>query len=293
MIALCSRHHPKADAGAFSVEQLSSAKAVAAAAPPAAVSERFDWMRRDLLAVIGGSFFLNCPTILAVNGKRKLWFSRDSDGFLLLNFDMPTRSTEPRVRIEENFWTVAPPEDLECPPSGKLIDVRYPNGDRCRIEYREVRSKVELLKRYPPLAMNEGKISCPITTVEITFNVADSELSFGPKKTQIGGIAISDGFYGSIGGACISYSTLLTLYKNQEFGKETLVLDGKEFDGCTFNGTQFIIRGEEQFFFQNTKSSTFDLTLEGGALLGLNQLEWLSRLGFDAWSRIESFFKPQ
>jgi hypothetical protein len=44
MVALCREHHDKADAGAFTREQLRQLKT-----KRARVTGRFDWMRQDLL----------------------------------------------------------------------------------------------------------------------------------------------------------------------------------------------------------------------------------------------------
>lgn len=66
MVALCAEHHAKADAGAFTPEQLRGYKSSARRTP---VQGRFDWMRNKLLAAVGSGA----------------------------------------------------PEDLECPPSGRLL----------------------------------------------------------------------------------------------------------------------------------------------------------------------------
>src|SRR4029079_15500764 len=53
MLALCAEHHRKADAGAFTVEQLREMKKES----PNTVRGRFNWLRNELLAVVGGSFY--------------------------------------------------------------------------------------------------------------------------------------------------------------------------------------------------------------------------------------------
>lgn len=63
MIALCAMHHAKADSGTFTTDQLRSFKKEGSVRS-VEIRGRFDWMRRDLLAVVGGNFYLETPVIL-------------------------------------------------------------------------------------------------------------------------------------------------------------------------------------------------------------------------------------
>ncbi len=129
MVALCVEHAHKADGGSFTNEQLIAFKREGRVHAEA-VSGRFDWMRRELLAVVGGNFYYHCPVIFEIGDRKAIWFTRDDSGSLLLNFWIPTASGEERARVSENFWIVPPAvKDLECPPSGKRIHVHYPNND--------------------------------------------------------------------------------------------------------------------------------------------------------------------
>ena len=65
MIALCAPHHDKAGVGAFTKDQLREFKA-RGAERALEVRGRFDWMRRQLLAVVGGMAVLDCPTIVQI-----------------------------------------------------------------------------------------------------------------------------------------------------------------------------------------------------------------------------------
>ena len=62
MIALCGLHHPKADAGAYSKEQLREFKRRVAERAEE-VKGRFEWMRHSLLAVVGGNFYYETPVV--------------------------------------------------------------------------------------------------------------------------------------------------------------------------------------------------------------------------------------
>lgn len=103
MIALCAIHHAKADAGTFTKEQLREFKQRGRQSAEE-IKGRFDWMRRDLLAVVGGNFYIETPIILQFRGSPAIWFNHDDKGYLLLNLRMLTTSDEPRAQIEDNCW---------------------------------------------------------------------------------------------------------------------------------------------------------------------------------------------
>lgn len=120
------------------------------------VKGRFDWMRHDLLAVVGGNFYYETPPIFQFRGEPSIWFNCDEAGYLLLNLRMLTISNQPRARIEDNFWLpLGYPDDLECPPSEKLLRMTYANGDKLMIEFFELESIADAKKRYSE-AMPEG-----------------------------------------------------------------------------------------------------------------------------------------
>lgn len=187
MIALCAEHHAKADAGAFTKEQLRELK-LSATRPMGVIGGQFEWMRNRLLAIVGGNFYFETPVILEVRGKPVIWFRRDDNGYFLLNAQMLTTSKEPRARIQDNFWlSQTNPDDLECPPSGKLLKVKYSNGDELRIEFLELESGTVVEKRYPGVMTDRWGIEFPITGVEIHKKVGGTELEFGPRETTLPG----------------------------------------------------------------------------------------------------------
>jgi hypothetical protein len=101
MIALCAEHHAKADAEAFTKDQLHALKDNSSQARE--ISGRFDWMRQRLLAVVGGNFYFDTPTPVMIHGVPVVAFSRDEAEHWLLNLVMPSGLPEPRMLIEENF----------------------------------------------------------------------------------------------------------------------------------------------------------------------------------------------
>lgn len=194
MIALCGEHHGKADAGAYTKDQLREFKRVGADHAKE-IKGRFDWMRHNLLAVVGGNFFYETPTIFEFRGEPSIWFNRDEDGYLLLNVRMLTTSGQPRMRIEDNFWlTRGDPEDLESPPSGKVLHVKYPNGDMLRVRFYELASVAAAQKRYSEARPGGWGVPFPITAVEVNNKVGDTNLEFGPRQTKWAGISMSNCF---------------------------------------------------------------------------------------------------
>jgi hypothetical protein len=206
MIALCREHADKADHGAFTIKQLQHLKTSADEKPRADVGGRFDWMRRDLLAVVGGNFYYRCPVVLEFGDYRSIWFNRDDDGYLLLNFSMPSLAGDLRARIEDNFWTVTTTaEEVVCPPSGRLVEVTYANGDRFRAEFFTADTNDDLLTRYPVAVLDRthSDIAFPLTIVELWETAAGTSLEFGPHESRIGGFRITGSLMTDMGGAAI------------------------------------------------------------------------------------------
>lgn len=191
MIALCAEHHKKADAGAFTHEQLSAMKQ----STGEQVTGRFDWLRNRLLAVVGGNFYYETLTIFEFRGKRTIWFNRDEAGRLLLNLRMLTSSGEKRLRLEDNDWIIqGDPVDFESPPSGGRR-ARYANGDELRIEFFDL-TQPAATQRYPTVHQDRWTgIDFPITTVEVQHLIGGANLGFGPTWTKLGGVQITGSFF--------------------------------------------------------------------------------------------------
>ena len=96
MVALCRDHHPEADAGAFTIDQLREFKRVGRDRRRL-LGARFNWRREELLAIVGGSFYYRTPIGVRVNDIPVVWFNRDDSGHVLVNLQMLTTSGEPRL----------------------------------------------------------------------------------------------------------------------------------------------------------------------------------------------------
>ncbi len=207
MIALCSQHHPKADAGNYTKEQLHRYKQEGKSRI-AITKARFEWMRQELLVATGSGFAYQCSPILSIRNKPVIWTNRDDEGYLLLNLDIPTESDAPQIQMRDNFWTITgTPEDVISPPSGKELTVRQKNGDYLILEFRKIESPTQFQTRYHEEPWEGAGLRFPITVVEIALRSQIERIEFQPNRlkrstTQIGGIVMK-GFWsvGNGGGA--------------------------------------------------------------------------------------------
>ena len=252
-MALCVEHANKADVGAFTNEQLTAFKREGGLRSDA-VRGRFDWMRRELLAVVGGNFYYHCPVILEIGDRKAIWFSRDDSGSLLLNFWMPTASGDERARISDNFWMVPPDvKDLECPPSGKRIHVHYPNNDELRVEFFEIASIEDLRRRYGEMAqiVDRSDVPWPLTGVELWEKAPGTPIEFGPRESRLPGIQIRGSFMRDIGGAGIHIDLPPGVggpaFSNQDLvltdllSAENSVLERMTFKDCRISGPAVLV----------------------------------------------------
>lgn len=201
MIALCREHADKADNGSYSNEQLRRFK-MEGKGRGQHVSGRFDWMRQDLLAVVGGNAYLQTPVIVRVADRNVIWFGRNEHNELLLNFDMPTLSGEPRAKVRDNTWMVAPhgATRFECPPSGRRLRVQYSNGDLFHVEFSSVSGLKPLRTRLPSImAPHDQDFDYPLTVVEISQTAAGSYLQLSPDRTLIGTNSIQGSLFSNCG----------------------------------------------------------------------------------------------
>lgn len=187
MIALCAEHHKKADAGAYTVEQLRAFKTNRVNAE--IVRGKFDWLRNRLLAVVGGNFYYETLRVLVVDEQDTVWFRRDEEGYLRLNVRIPSLSPEPRAVIEDSIWSnIGTPADLRSPPSGRSLEIRYETGDRLTVEFSEFRSQDDLYARYrADVLLRWPQLELPITVVEVTLHVGGTGIALAADGTTVPG----------------------------------------------------------------------------------------------------------
>lgn len=122
MIALCNKHHPEADNGAWEKEQLRELKT-----NPFVKGEiigKFNWLRQDLL-IIAGLVSHNPQVILRIGEEKTFWIEKNHNGYSRLNMVIRDNSGSIVLEIRNNDWLIHNDKiiDVVCPPSGKEITV--------------------------------------------------------------------------------------------------------------------------------------------------------------------------
>ena len=210
MIAICREHHDQADAGAFTCEQLHELKRVGRDRAQL-LQGHFNWMREELLGVIGGNFYVRVPIVIQIKNVPVVYFNRDDSDRLLLNVNMLSMTNEPRMVMVDNLWITSGADEAEirCPPSGRLVEAKYPNGDHLKVEFCEVESPDALEERYPPPALpsdvvermkrrglpilelshresiDRARLQFPLAAVEVTLAVPGCGLDLGPRASEV------------------------------------------------------------------------------------------------------------
>ena len=191
MVALCATHHAKA--GAWSVAQVREMK-LTAAHRRTTVQGRFEWMREDVLAVVGGNYYYETPNMVVIKDQPLIWFQRDDKRRLLLNVSMLSRSTEPRTRLLDNDWFLeGDPVDVESPPNGSQLRVRYADGDEVSIRFREWASADALGQVHAPALILGDELNFPLLTAELWMLIGGTDLGFTPRETRLGGGFVMSG----------------------------------------------------------------------------------------------------
>lgn len=201
MIALCATHHAKADA--WSVEQLRQMKSEAANSD---VRGRFEWMREDVLGVVGSNYYYETPNMVVFRDQPLIWFERDAQRRLLLNLNMLSTSGRPRTSLVNNDWFLrGKPEDVDSPPNGSRLRVRYSNGDEVSVRFREWLTADALGAVHETALVLGDELTFPLVTAEIGLVIGGTGISFGPKESKLGGFTIT-GTVMSRCGAGLSFS---------------------------------------------------------------------------------------
>jgi hypothetical protein len=184
MIALCATHHLRADA--LTVDQCKELKETALSRA-GEIAGRFDWLRRDMLAVVGGDYYYETPTLIRVGDRPLVWFNRDEQNRLLLNLDTPDAAGTQRVSLRDNDWIVrGDPTDVESPPMGRRLTIRYADGDRLVVKFREWKNEAELIRWHP--SVQGVVLNYPLTTVEIYLRLQGLNIDLEPRKSRWGGV---------------------------------------------------------------------------------------------------------
>jgi hypothetical protein len=188
MVALCAEHHAKA--AALTVEQCRALKQAHQTRDE--VRGRFEWMREEVLAIVGGNYYHETPVIVEFRNEPMIWFERDDDNTLLLNLRVLTASGEPRTRLLNNDWFIrGDPEDVESPPNGSYLRVWYRNGDDVSIRFRQWRAAAELISTHVKARPLLDFMQFPLVSAEIQMAVGGTDIRLGPHSTTIAGMTMT------------------------------------------------------------------------------------------------------
>jgi hypothetical protein len=192
MIALCAEHHARAGAGSYTHERILDFKAHPYALS-ALVRGTFDWLRRDLVTRIGGSFYVRTPIPIELRARPVVSVRRDSSGMMLLSIAMPRSTPEPGLLMIDNEWFLTGPiADFECPPPGRRIRARYANGDSLTIEFSDVDFLDALVRRFDiaPESVPISALTFPFAVAEIDMTLPGSGIEFTRNLVRLGGSSI-------------------------------------------------------------------------------------------------------
>jgi hypothetical protein len=145
MIALCLEHHKRADAGAFSRDDLRDMKRRRAARGP---TGQFDYRLDQLVLRAGSVVAVQTPVFVQYRRHKVIWLSTGSRGEQMLNLVAWGTSGNLVFKMTDNDWIVADEvEDVECPPSASSLIVRARSeGVRVEIAFH----------RHPRMALPGG-----------------------------------------------------------------------------------------------------------------------------------------
>ena len=183
LIPLCSTHHAQAEA--FTVDQLRQFKKLAHDHPAPGT---FQWLRQELVGVVGSGIYHETPILVAIGNQPLIWFNRDELGHALLNVRMLTASSQARLCIQDNDFVLrGQPTDFESPPSGRLLRIRYDNGDYLRVEFREFKSLEAACNKFDHIPSDHMQFmiqTWPATFVIINMKVGGTGIQFSPNWTR-------------------------------------------------------------------------------------------------------------
>jgi hypothetical protein len=230
MVAVCRDHHPEADAGAFALEQLRAFKTIGARGE---VGAKINWMRQDLIAVVGGNAYAGVKVAVQINDTPVVWFGRDEADNLLVNVDQLTSTQRRRMQMRNNFWLTEGDDvrDIECPKSGRSVKATYGNGDRISIAFQQHDSWDQFEQRFDGLSRPQARpqwiadqmkasgiepppqlldtVTFPFTTVAISMKIAGTGIDFNSRRSKVEGVTVSGSW--AVGPGLSSTSTSVGL----------------------------------------------------------------------------------
>ncbi|MBA6095583.1 HNH endonuclease [Pseudomonas juntendi] len=191
MIALCAHHHDKADGGVFTVDQLREMKCDRANAE--SVKGSLDWLRRNMVALVGGSFYYETPRVVVIDDVEVVSVRRDEEGYLRLSVNLLSLEADERICIDMNSWSgIGEPIDLRCPPQGKELEVSYENGDYIYLRFSEFSCPGDAYEKYRNKGfLDEKNVAYPITVLEVNLRIGGANIVLTPQASKFDWITLS------------------------------------------------------------------------------------------------------
>jgi hypothetical protein len=187
MIALCPTHHANADHGAFSKADLHRLKKEGKENTKSA-SGKFLWLRNSLLLVAGSNFFINPKRILNFKGNDLISIGRDKNNNLTMNVSLYNSKGELRKVMSDNTWESSGEElEVECPPSGKSLDIKYLNKDVFNFKFKEINSMADFRKLYDAEMFRDDDLLFPLTILEMKFSTHNDDVVLTKDEMRLTG----------------------------------------------------------------------------------------------------------
>lgn len=110
----------------------------------------------------------------------------------------------------DNDWLVASDvAEVECLPSGHLLAITYPNGDKLRVQFRQLTSLVEASRLFPPIVKALASADFPLVAVEFQVKVPALNIDVGqtgmtlPGNNVMAGNFVIGGYIGFAAGEVV------------------------------------------------------------------------------------------
>jgi len=188
MIALCTKCHPMADSGAFSINQLRELKKNPN--PIEYVKTKFPWMPENSIIRLGGCYALDWCKV-SVSGEPIFWIEKDDNNLLVLNLILKNKNNDTIAVIKENICSILSKKvfDLSISASANRIKI-WSEKRKIGIDFRFSRKTINEIEKIiqkdtPIMPSNIGQPDL-ILDIEEFYNKLALETEIMPNVAAIG-----------------------------------------------------------------------------------------------------------
>jgi len=188
MIALCTKHAPWADSGAYSTDQLRNFKRNPNSIE--LVKEKFPWMFENCIIRLGGCYAPDWCRI-TISGKQVLGIEKDENGFTTVNFVLKNEKDEILSTMYENIFESVPKtvHDISISPGADRIKI-WSEKRRIGIEFHyshKSPSEIEKwIQKDTPVMPDFVGQPAPIENLEEFYSELSKISEFMPEIEAIG-----------------------------------------------------------------------------------------------------------